>query len=303
MKAKNKTALIIGSQGQDGKLLTQLLTGLNYKVIGVDKNGIDIQDRQAVFTLIKKNKPEEIYYLAAFHFSSQDKQDNAYNDLYQSYQINVLALLNFLEGIRLFSPKTKIFYASSSLIFGNSKTKIQNENTPYNPNSAYGITKMNGALLCKLYREKYNIFASVGILYNHESKYRADNFISMKIIKGAINIKSGKQDKLIVGDLSAKVDWGYAPDYVKAMQLILNNKQADDFIIATGKLHTVLDFIKITFKTLGLNYKKYIKENKKIINERKAVLLGDAKKLKAITGWKASVNFSQMIKKIINNLD
>lgn len=128
---------------------------------------------------------------------------------------------------------------------------------------------MNGLLLCKLYREKYNIFATSGILYNHESEYRTENFISMKIIKSALNIKNKTQKKLIVGNLNSAVDWGYAPDYVKAMHDILSLKIADDFIIATGKLHTVLDFIKISFTYLDLDWQKFISENKKLIKKRK----------------------------------
>ncbi|MFA6417347.1 MAG: GDP-mannose 4,6-dehydratase [Patescibacteria group bacterium] len=314
MKTANKKAIIVGAGGQDGKLLFKLLSDFGYAIIGLDKNGIktnnviwknriNISNQNQVFSLIKKFKPDEIYYLAAYHFSSQDKRGDIYQELRQSYEINVLAFLNFLEGARLFSAKTKIFYAGSSLLFGNAPTKIQTEKTPFKPTGAYGLSKEGGANLCRLYREKYQVFAAMGIMYNHESQYRTANFLSMKIIKGAKDIVDGKEQKLIVGDLKARVDWGYAPDYVLAMKLILNLKKADDFIIATGQAHSVLDFIKTAFKTFGLDWKKYVREDKKIIGEKRNILIGDSRKLKMATGWKPSVSFSKMIEKIINNLD
>lgn len=314
MNRQKKTAIIVGSEGQDGKLLFDLLASLGYAIIGIDKQSIrtnkikwgekiNINNKEEVFDLIKKNKPQEIYHLAAFLFSSQEKRDDFYNDLQMSYQINVFSLINFLEGVRLFSKKTKLFYASSSLIFGNCSAKKQTESTPLNPNSLYGLTKMDGTLLCRLYREKYNMFVSTGIMYNHESKYRGDNFISMKIIKGAKNIATGKQKILSVGDLYATVDWGYAPDYVKAMQMILGLKTPDEFIISSNQAHAVLDFIKITFKKFHIDWEKHVKEDKQIISVKRSILIGDNNKLKNATGWKPSVNFSGMINKIIKDLE
>lgn len=314
MSKKNKKALIIGVNGQDGKILFDLLLKNNYSIIGIDQKSIrthkskwnkrvDITKKNEVWNLIKKNNPEEIYYLAAFHFSSQDKRTDFYNDINQSYQINVFSFLNFLEGIRLFSKKTKIFYASSSLIFGDYQTKKQNELTPRNPNSIYGLTKMDGMSLCNLYREKYSIFASVGILYNHESEYRSNNFVSKKIIECALRIKKGSKEKLVIGNLNAVVDWGYAYDYVKAMRMILKHNKPDDFIISTGKSHTVLDFIKITFKYLNLDWKNYIIENKKIIKRNNGVLIGNNRKIKKNIKWSPDISFKKMILTIINNLN
>ncbi len=314
MKTREKTALIIGVNGQDGTILFNYLSGLKYRIIGVGKNNIksvgiklnqklNINKRNEVFNLVKKIKPDEIYYLAAFHHSSQDKNNDFHEEFKKSYEVNVFAFENFLEAIKLYSPTTKIFYASSSLIFGNCRQKKQTEETLCRPNGLYGITKMDGMSLCRLYREKFNVFASSGILYNHESEYRTENFISMKIIKSAMNIRNGVQKKLVVGDLSAIVDWGYAYDYVKAMNLILNLKTADDFIISTGKTHTVLDFIKIVFNCFNLDWKKYVLEDSSIIKEKKSVLSGNSHKLEQATSWKPSVSFSEMIKKIISKLE
>lgn len=314
MKAKNKIALIIGASGQDGKILFDYLAGLNYKIIGIDyksirTNGIkftkkiDINNKIEVFALLEFIKPDEIYYLAAHHHSAQDKKEDFYNELKASCDINVFALGNFLEAIRLYSKKSHLFYASSSLIFGNCEAKKQNEETPYKPNSLYGLTKMNGLILCKMYREKYNIFSVSGILYNHESEYRTENFISMKIIQGAIDIKKGAKKKITIGDLSAAVDWGYAYDYVRAMNIILNLKEADDFVIGTGKAHTVLDLVKTTFAYLKLDWRKYVIEDKKLIKEKRAVLIADSSKLKLKSKWRPSVDFSGMIKEIIDKLN
>lgn len=311
---KLKKAIIIGVNGQDGRLLFDLLARLNYQIIGLDKNSlktegiawkkkIDINKKEQVEEIIKKIKPEEIYHLAAFHQSSQDKALSVAEELAGSYQINTFSLLNFLEAIRLYSPQSKIFFAGSSLMFGACKTKYQTENTPYKPDSVYGLTKSAGAALCRMYREKYKIFAAVGIMYNHESEYRSDNFISMKIIKGARDIASGKQKNLVIGDLYAAVDWGYAPDYVAAMHKILNLKKADDFIVASGQAHSVLHLVKIAFGHYGLDYRKYIKEDERLLTRKRATLIGNAQKLKMATGWKPSVNFEQMIKKIITAVE
>jgi len=313
MKNVKRKALIIGVNGQDGRLLFDLLLGLDYRLVGVDiqtlrtsqikwNKKINIGKKDDIFELVKKIKPAEIYYLAAFHHSSQDKDIDLYEDFKNSYQTNVLSFLNFLEAVRLFSPETKIFYASSSLIFGDSQEDRQNEQTPFNPNSSYGITKLDGLMLGRIYREKYKIFVASGILYNHESAYRPEKFVSMKIIKEALRISRGEQHKLVVGNLEASVDWGYAPDYVRAMVAILSLKIPEDFIIATGKLHTVLDFIKISFSYLGLDWRSAVCEDKNIILDSKKALMGDYRKLQNKTGWKPSINFSEMIKKIIDQL-
>lgn len=296
-----KKAVIIGSHGQDGQLLLDLLKRKNYSTVGIDKGktDIDITDKKEVFDLIKKIKPDEIYYLAAVHQSSQDKLIEDYQLFKSSYQINVFGLLNFLEAVKSFSPKSRIFYAASSLIFASTPTTIQNENTPFCPNSVYGITKLNGLLICRLYRKQHGVFASVGILYNHESSLRQDNFLSQRIIQGAIAIQKHQSDKLTLGNLKARIDWGYAPEYVEAMQKILNYSQPDEFIIATGKQHSVADFAKITFQYLRLNWKKYIKVNPNLITKEQSSLIGNNLKLFRATGWKPKISFEKMIKTML----
>ncbi len=302
-----KKAIIVGSSGQDGTLLYDLLLNKNYSIIGIDNNEIksnhkdykkpiDISNKEVVNNLIKDFEPNEIYYLAAFHHSSEDKPIDDEELFHKSYNINFLYFNTFLSAIKLFSPKSKIFFAASSHIFGIPSKEIQDENTPFNPNSIYGITKLNGLLLSRYYRNKYSIFASTGILYNHESHLRSDKFLSKKIIKGAINIKNKKQNKIIIGNLDAQNDWGYAPDFVDAMHKILNIKNPDEFIIATGIKHSVKDFVKITFNFLGLNWEEHIEENKEILTRQKNTLIGNPEKILKTSNWKPNVNFQEMIK-------
>ncbi len=309
-----KTAIIIGVNGQDGKILFDLLLKKNYNLLGIDKNSvrvegvkwrtkISITSPKQIFSLIKKIKPDEVYHLAAFHNSSQDKNQDNLLSLSKSFKINFFSLAYFLEAIKQYSPKTKIFYAASSLIFGNSACGLQNEKSLFNPDSFYGFSKLDGVLLCRFYRINYGLFASTGIFFNHESEYRKKNFVSRKIIQAVIDIKNKKQKKLEIGNLDAEVDWGYAPDYMEASHRIIALTAADDFVVATGIKHSVRDFVTQAFGYFNLDWKEYVILDKKLLTRKKSVVLGDAGKLTRTTGWKPSVNFNEMIVKIIKQLD
>ncbi|MBU0580430.1 MAG: GDP-mannose 4,6-dehydratase [Candidatus Margulisbacteria bacterium] len=300
-------ALIVGHQGQDGTLLYDYLEKKGYQIFGIDKNSnksthqgfparTDICNPQEVSEIIKKFQPDEVYHLAALHHSSEDQISEDLDLFQKSYQINVGTLLNFLAAIKESSPKTRLFFAASSHIFGSVKTSLQDENTPINPSNLYGTTKAFGVLACRYYRNKHSLFASAGILYNHESEYRSPNFLSKKIILAAINIKNKKQDKLILGDLDAKVDWGYAPDYIEAMYKILQLDSPDDFVIATGEKRTVKDFVEEAFRLLGLDWKEHVETDQNIIHKEKITRIGNPKKLKKIAGWEPKVDFKSMIK-------
>lgn len=306
-----KRAVIVGSHGQDGRLLYDFLLRRGYSIVGIDKKQIrcspgissrkiDILKFKEVAGLVKKFQPGEIYYLAAFHHASEDLPSENGELLHQSYAVHVAGLLNFLESARFFCPKARLFYAASSHIFGEAEGKIQNEDTPIDPNCIYGITKAAGIALCRFYRSRYGIFSAAGILYNHESVLRAGRFVSKKIIEGAINIKKGRQKELLLGDLGAVIDWGYAPDYVRAMHLILNNKTPNDFIVATGKPHTVLDFVKTAFGYLGLNWKLYVKEDRRVVGKQNFFRVGNPANLIKSTGWKPMVGFKEMIKIMVH---
>lgn len=310
----SKKAIIIGSEGQDGKIMRSILLKKGYAVLGVGKGGVisdgidwndavDIRNEEQVFKLVSTIKPDEVYYFAAFYQSSEEKKISNLESFKLSYEINVFALINFLEAVTQFSPKTRLFYAASSLIFGKVKAEVVNEGTPFSPNTPYGITKMDGLSICRFYRSNYGTFASSGILFNHESEYRPEKFLSRKIIQGAINIKRGLQKELILGDLGAEVDWGYAYDFVDAMHGILQASVSDDFIIATGEKHAVSDFAKEAFGCLGMDWRKYIKEDNKILTRNRSTVVGDYSKLKKTTGWSPGVSFHEMVVKITEKLE
>jgi GDPmannose 4,6-dehydratase len=293
-----KTALIVGCKGQDGSIACDMLSQKGYRIIGIGNQDVNITDKDEVFNLLRSVGPDEIYYLAAFHHSSQDDIENEIDLLKKSFEVNVLGLGMFLEGIMHLGLAAKLFYASSSLIFGDTKFEVQDENTPFAPNTIYGISKLEGLQLCQYYRRRFGVFASVGILYNHESKYRKDNFISKKIIKAAINISQGKKDQLLLGDLDAEVDWGYAPDYVDAMHRILQLDRADDFIIASGAKHTVKEFVQIAFDLAHLDWKPHVQEAGGIITRKNKALIGNPQKLMQATAWKPTVDFKAMVNKL-----
>lgn len=306
-----KKAIIVGCEGQDGRLLTGLLLKKRYEIVGIDRHVvrspgrmrfkiIDISKPKEVSSIVRRFKPDEIYYLAAFHHSSEDKPIDDIELSAQSYKVNVLSLVNFLEAIKEASPRTRLFYAASSHIFGNAPGAFQDEKTPINPNCIYGITKAAGLFTCRFYRDKYSIFASTGILYNHESSLRSEKFVSKKIIKGAINIKNGKENTMVLGDLGATIDFGYAPDYVDAMHKILNIAKSDDFVVASGESHSVLDFVKTAFGFLALDWKLYVREDRRIIMKQRHRLVGNPRKLRSMTSWRPSVDFRGMIRSLLS---
>lgn len=305
-----KKAVIVGSNGQDGRLLLDLLSRKSYQLLGVSRTSVqpvglhwelpvDIHHAESVSEMIHLFRPDEVYYLAAIHRSSEEKEIEDVKLFQGSYSVHVFGLMHFLEAIKRFSPTTRLFYAASSHIFGESRAESQDEGTPINPNCIYGITKAAGLLTCRFYRERYSIFASVGILYNHESSLRSEKFVSKKIINGAINIKNGKQAKLILGNLDGEVDWGYAPDYVEAMYRLLNIQTSGDFIIATGKTHKVMDFVKHTFEYLGLDWAHCVEEDPTLLVKKDRPRVGNPARLMATTGWKPSVGFEEMIRILI----
>ena len=308
-----KTALIIGCNGQDGSLLYENLAAKNYQVTGIARSTyrassgdwrvpLDISNSDAVNDLVRTHVPDEIYYLAAYHHSAENMPLQGDLDLFnRSFQVHVQSLVHFLEGIRLFARESRLFYAASSHVFGHAITGPQDEQTPFNPKCIYGITKTAGIHACRFYRDRYQLYVATGILYNHESQYRKPVFVTKKIINSAINIMNHKQDKLMLGNLAAEVDWGYAPDYVEAFHKILGAPTADDFIIATGKKHTVQEFVEITFGYLGLDWKQYVEEDAGVLLKSGATLVGNPQKLMNTTGWKPSVTFDEMISLLLRS--
>ena len=315
-----KSALITGITGQDGSYLAELLLSKGYKVIGmissVNDIGLqnildikdqliteegDLLDQKSIANLIKKYQPNEIYNLGGITFIPKSWQNPSL-----TYNVNTLGLARILEAVRDFSPKTKVFQATSSRIFGNQGKKvadnliIQSENTPFEPLDPYAVSKLAAHYLTKQFVEHFDIFACSGILYNHESEKRGPEFVTRKIIQGAVKIKLGTENKLFLGNLDAKADWGYAPDYVQAMWQMLQLKTPENFILATGEVHSVRDICKIAFDKLDLDYQKYVEIDPKFYRKSELANYGDSRKAVEKLAWKRSVSFKQMIEKMVD---
>jgi GDPmannose 4,6-dehydratase len=301
-----KRVIVVGSAGQDGRILLERMRGEGRLVLGLDQRGvegtdgdamapIDILDAAAVEHLLAGFQADAIYYLAAFHHSSEESAGNDRELFQKSFDINVFGVLNFLEAMRKISPRARLFYAASSHVFGACDGPRQDETTPFNPDSVYGITKAAGANCARFYRAAHGLYAAVGILYNHESSFRPPRFVTRKIVSSAVNIKLGRQEKLVLGDLEASVDWGYAPDYVDAMIRIMQLPEPRDFVVATGQPHTVREFVEIAFGLLGLDWRRHVEVSPALVAKPRNNLSGNSARLTAATGWKPSVSFAEMI--------
>ena len=305
-----KRVIIVGSGGQDGRILFDRLSSEGYSVVGVERHSlrstvpielkaVDILRRSAVSTLLESFLPDAIYYLAAFHQSSEGRQPSDQEAFEKGLAVNVVGLLNFLESIHLKSASSRLFYAVSSHVFGETMTELQDETSPLRPACPYGITKTTGLNCCRYFRRKHGLFVATGILFNHESNYRKSGFVSKKITQGAVEIKRGRRSKLVLGNLSCLVDWGYAPDYVEAMLRILQLDKPDDFVVATGEVHSVREFVELAFDELGLKWEMYVEEDSEMTLKTNRVLVGNATKLRSLTGWKPSKTFEQMVRYLV----
>jgi GDPmannose 4,6-dehydratase len=308
--------IIVGSEGQDGKLLTQSLINKGHAVQGIGKKSvkidglekigshIDIISNKAVDDLLCDFKPDQVYYLAAYHESSEGLHHikDVNEEYIKAHSINVLGLLNFLNGIKKQKLKCKLFYASSSLVFGGNFGPMQNELTAFDPQGIYGITKLQGTFLAQEYRKKYDLFASCGILYNHESKWRSPKYLSAKIITTALRIAKGSKEKLVIGNIDAVVDWGHASDYVEAFQSILSIEKPDNYIVATGEGHTVREFIEIVFDYFSIDYAEYVEINKNILTRIHHIKIGNSAKLFKDTGWRPSTSFNDFVIRLIRDI-
>lgn len=310
---KNKKVIIVGINGQDGTYLAEYLLKKRYTVYGlVNKKKtskflkqykkkikiykISINNFKKISELIKKILPDEIYHLGSQSYINYDF-DSEFFKLNPS--INGTNFL--LASIYRYSPKTKFYFAASSEIFGNPKTSPQNENTQFNPRSAYGISKLAGYHLTKNYREAYGLFSCSGILYNHESPRRGTFFVTKKIAKSVAKIANKLEKKIYLGNIDAKRDWGYSKDYVKYMWKMLQLKKPQDFVLGTGKLHSVKDFLKIAFKRVKLDYKKYLKIDDKFYRkENKIKLVADNSKAKKILKFNNDKSFKEMVEEMVD---
>ncbi len=313
-----KIALITGITGQDGSYLAEFLLKKNYSVHGLvrrvaaeDKShrfwrlkhfikkinihSGSLESYASIINIIIKIKPHEIYHLGA-----QSYIDYAFKDEFSTLNTNINGTHFLLSAIKEFSPKTKFYFAGSSEMFGKVVEVPQNEKTPFYPRSTYGISKVAGFDLTRYFREAYNLYCCSGILFNHESPRRGFEFVTRKITHSVARIKHGLQKDLKLGNLKAKRDWGHAKDYVKAMWLMLQKSNPDDYVISTGTQHSVEDFAKLAFAEVGLDYKKYVKVDKKLYRPSEVdSLLGNCRKAKTKLKWKPEYNFKKLVKDMV----
>jgi len=310
-----KTALITGITGQDGSYLADWLLDHNYDVHGMVRRSstenferiahlegrihlhqADLLDQFSIIDVLKKAKPDEVYNLGAMSFVPASWQQPVLTS-----EFTAVGVTRVLEAIRHLDPAGIRFYqASSSEMFGKVQETPQRESTPFYPRSPYGVAKVYGHWITVNYRESYGIFGCSGILFNHESPRRGREFVSRKVTDAAVRIKLGMQKELRLGNLDAKRDWGYAPDYVRAMWLMLQQPRPDDYVIATGEAHSVRELVEIAFEHVNLDWKKHVVIDSVLIRPAEVdLLIGDSSKAHTQLGWEPEISFTQLIHKIV----
>lgn len=312
-----KTALITGVTGQDGAYLCKFLLDKGYEVYGMfrrlsspnfwrlaqlgildDINLIpgDLIDIASIVEAIKISEPDEIYHLAAQSFVGA-----SFEQPIATAEITGVAVTRFLETIRQVNENIKFYQASTSELFGNTSSETMNEKTPFYPQSPYAVAKLYGYWMTKVMREAYGLFATNGILFNHESPLRGLEFVTRKISNAVARIALGLQKELLLGNVHSRRDWGYAPEYVESMWLMLQHKEPDDFVIATNETHSVLEFVEIAFNHLGLDYQEYIKIDKRYMRPLDVTYLkGDYSKAEQLLKWKPKTSFEQLVKIMVD---
>ncbi|HEY5500795.1 MAG TPA: GDP-mannose 4,6-dehydratase [Candidatus Humimicrobiaceae bacterium] len=310
-----KKALITGITGQDGSYLAELLLSKGYEVYGMVRRSstenfgriehirdkikllqADLLDQFSIISAVKESNPDEIYNLAAQSFVP-----TSWDQPVLTGEFTALGVTRILESIRHVNRGIKFYQASSSEMFGKVMEVPQKESTPFYPRSPYGVAKAYGHYITVNYRESYNIFASSGILFNHESPRRGLEFVTRKVTYNAVRIKLGLEDSISLGNLDAKRDWGFAGDYVEAMWLMLQQENPDNYVIATGETHTVEELVRTAFDYLNLDWKKHVKIDPRFIRPAEVeLLIGDSGKAKKELGWSPKYSFEGLIKMMVD---
>jgi GDPmannose 4,6-dehydratase len=308
-----RTALITGITGQDGRYALDLLAGQGYRVIGTSRDPLraatalagastvkierwDGCDETHFATLLKRYDVHEVY-----NFNAYSSGAGMYDDAVHMGAVNGLGVASILEAIRKTDPTILFCQASSSELFGDPVVSPQNEDTPFNPRSPYGAAKLYAHSMIRIYRERYGLFACSAILFNHESPYRGEHFVTRKITRLAAEIKLGLSNDLALGNLNARRDWGFAGDFVRAMWLMLRADVAEDYVIATGVTHSVADLCEIAFRHLALDYRDFLRIDERAARPAEPLqLVGDPSKAKALLGWSPQVGFQELIEMMVD---
>lgn len=307
-------SIITGINGQDGSYLAELLLKKGYRVVGMVRRSStvtlerlesiqdhieiaqgDLLDQSSMVAMLEEYKPDEVYNLAAQSFVP-----TSWNQPLLTSEVTALGVTRLLEAIRLVNPKIRYYQASSSEMFGKVLEVPQKETTPFYPRSPYGVAKVYGHWITVNYRESYDLFATSGILFNHESPRRGLEFVTRKISYSAARIKRGLQNELRLGNLDARRDWGYAGDYVEAMWLMLQQEKPDNFVIGTGETHSVREFCELAFKYVGLNYKDYVIRDERFYRPAEVdLLISDPTKAKQLLGWDPKTSFNELVEMMV----
>jgi len=308
----NKTALICGVSGQDGSYLSKFLLEKGYDVWGTSRDAqgsgfsnlvtlgvkkevkflsMVPEDFRSVLVALRKSQPDEVYYLAG-----QSSVGLSFEQPAETIQSMTLGMLNILEASRMMDKRVKIYHAGSSECFGDTEGVPANEKTAFYPNSPYAVAKASSFWLVNNYREAYDLFACTGILFNHESPLRPQRFVTQKIVKTAKDIAKGSKDKLVLGRLDISRDWGWAPEYVEAMWLMLQHDTPEDFVIATGETNSLEDFVDVAFRKVGLDYKEYVEQNEEFMRPKDlSINRADPSKAKNLLNWQAKYKMHDVI--------
>jgi GDPmannose 4,6-dehydratase len=311
-----RTALITGITGQDGSYLAEFLLEKGYRVAGTVRRSssenfsridhirekvwleqADLLDQYSLLDVIKRVEPDEVYNLAAMSFVP-----TSWTQPVLTTEFDAVGVTRILEAIRLANPSIRFYQASSSEMFGKVREVPQRESTAFHPRSPYGVAKVYGHYITVNYRESYGLFACSGILFNHESPRRGLEFVTRKVTDGVARVKLGLADDLRLGNLEARRDWGFAGDYVKAMWLMLQQEQADDYVVATGEQHTVGELVEIAFAHVGLDWQKYVRQDPAFYRPAEVdTLLGDASKARDELGWEPECSFEQLVQMMVDS--
>lgn len=310
---RNKRALVIGAGGQDGTLLCRLLVRVGYEVHGVfggtvgskpatdlaSAQTIRLPDAAPIEDLVRRIVPDEIYYLAAHHFSSETDR-NCKSELDPFLAVNTIGLRDVLKSVKDHATDARTFYAASAQVFGQPERSPQNERCRQRPITPYGISKSAGIDICRHYREIHGLFVAAGILYNHESNHRPAGYLSAKVCRAAADAARGSREPLVLADMDAVGDWGAAEDYVVAMRTILQQEKSEEFVIATGRGRTVREFVATAFDYVGVPWEGLAVEAPGKRNVSRFPYVGDTRHLTQVTGWRPQISFQEMVAGMID---